>query len=263
MAGETDNYETLLRGIVAFQSLFRGFRTRKAMQAIRNDFALIFNEIEGEESDMFDVMWDTHSVIGRPSIKQSRHKDSMIKTESCKNEVKINGNNTTDRASEAILDGVEVEMDASEKNDCEYREGGSPSSDNLLTSSLKNGSEKHEKTDNGQHIELRGYKDRFNEDLTTSGESFSDSLLQPGIRKPNNTNKETESQKVKQNASIHKGNDTKLDIWDDTTLQSLTLDNLRSMTKEGLFQKEKEIQMELLWIQQAIESRKQYIDLKG
>ena len=259
MAGEIDNFQTLLRGIVAFQALFRGYRTRQAMQAIRNEFAIIFNEIEGDESEMFHIMWHTHSVIGRPSIKRSRCKDSTVRIESCKNEVEVNGIDITARTSKSIFDGGEVELGASDKNDRGNNKGGSRSLDNLLTSNLKNGREQLEKTDNSHHIELRSCEDRFTEDLGTSRESFSDSLLQPVMRKPNNTSK---SQKIIQDTSIHKGNDTKLGICDESMLKSLNLDNLRSMTKEGLFQKEKEIQMELIWIQQAIESRKQYLDLK-
>ena len=262
MAGDWEDSQVILRGIIAFQALFRGYRTRQAMLAVRDEFTSIFTQIEKEESEALDITWHPHLVISRPSINREICEVSIDNKASCKHVVKAAGQRSTTGYSGPSSNGKRANMGDSEKvAESESEEHNSPTSTNLSRSNLNGECDQLEKTENSQRVEVENCKDALVEDLLTSRESFSDALLQPAVHKSYTHSEEIRPQMAPEDTQNHRRN-FELDSMDENMLQALNLDDLKSLTREGLCQKEKEIQMELIWIQQAIESRKQYLKLK-
>ena len=243
MAGGKENIQILLRGITAFQALYRGHRIRKAMKKVREEFSSIFADIEGEDSFLFDVQWHPHFIVGRPFIKRNEQSDYFTAPgENCNHNVEESTKDFSDSSSKPISNERDVEIGLLDKEQSESQ-----------PSAFSNGIEQTEESEKNLQPPLPNGKGTLNEYSTESGESLSNSTLQSSqIRKQDSTEEALGCEKS-----------TELSNGDQNVLHLLELGNLKSMTEKALSQKEKEIQMELIWIQQAIDSRKQYIKLKG
>jgi len=256
MAGGKENIEKLIRGIIALQALYRGHRTRQAMKKVREEFSSVFADIEGEGSSRFEVQWHSHFVVGRPFIKPSEQSGNLTAGgEFCNPNVEENGRDFSDSSSKPISSEKDVEMDLFDEEECEYQTilGDSFCSTKLSPSALNNGREQTGKSEKDLQPPSLNRKVELGENLTADRESLSNSMMQ--------------SRQIGQQDSIEEAlgheKDKELSKEDQNVLNLIKLGDIKSMTKEVLSQKEKEIQMELIWIQQAIESRKQYIKLKG
>ena len=58
----------ILPGVTSFQALFRGYRTRKMLAVVRDEFRSTYDEIEGENACENCVAW--RGKFGRPKIRQ-------------------------------------------------------------------------------------------------------------------------------------------------------------------------------------------------
>ena len=245
MAGEVEDFAEVVKGIVSFQALFRGYRTRKAIAPTRKEFIAIFNEIEGEFKDRFDVQWKS-TIISRPSIKPFETNASISFARSNKSgENKIGGKSLSSNKSRE-----ERDFTASEKDELTTTERDlSPTS---ATTISEDGDVEPEKRGTDQPLDPR-LKAESSKDCINTEDSFSDSILYPGLSNSANDNQRHDLTKGMESSDVNR----------DTIWLSVALEKLKSMRKEDVVAKRKEIRMELMWIQQAIESRKQYIKLKG
>ena len=259
MAGEARNFAATLQGIVSFQALYRGHRTRKAMKSTRDEFTLIFNELEGENSCMFNIDWHSQYVVGRPAIiKPTKKINSGLKTDSFKQTVELNKEDIIpgfpDRLSAERPDEIGTVVDEHEEIlDDRSRPSANPTTPN--TSSK----EKDQNEGTASDQQMTAKNDSLIEDMGGTADSFSDLLLQPSV----NDCRKLESKNLSRDPQTCEQGNKKNNAAAENQLREINLEKIRSMKKVDILEKKKEIQMELIWIQQAIESRKQYIKLKG
>eukprot|EP00112_Aurelia_sp_Birch-Aquarium-sp1_P013794 Seg2944.3 transcript_id=Seg2944.3/GoldUCD/mRNA.D3Y31 product="hypothetical protein" protein_id=Seg2944.3/GoldUCD/D3Y31 len=266
----------ILPGVTSFQALFRGYRTRKVLAVVRDEFCSIYDEIEGENACENSVGW--RGTFGRPKIRPGgaaksgawyeRSVDSgkelecmdIISTDSEKE--RFDKRSTTKQQKKRDKALVRIQNETG--NNFEPESSTLPENeiirdDDSMGSSAQANSNvpqlardiQHEVT---QKDEATGYRDSELEperDIACQAleikDSFSDSILQPKV------SAEEASGRTFADGSMPGS----------TPNEHLSTECLHSLNKNEILQKKKELQMELLWIQQAIESRKQYIKLKG
>lgn len=245
MAGEI-RLAGIMPGIVAFQALYRGYRTRKAMKAIREEFLLILNDVESNFSDRLEVVWHPSFAVCRPSIQELSKCRKEDTHSSEKGTTIINEKDTCNDSTAPSLLSEEISGEAPERKSprVEIAERNEDARDNQNCS---------QGFDSASNVEQ-------NKNLVKTEDSFSDSIIQAGLNghECEDSVLHTRTDRLDYN---HNREDRVID--DEGLLKDVSYEKLRSMKKKDILEKREEIQMELLWIQQAIDSRKQYIKLKG
>ena len=283
----------ILPGVTSFQALFRGYRTRKVLSVVRGEFRSIYDEIEGENACETCVAW--RGKFGRPKIRQVgsaksgvRYEQSvdngkeqecvdMIPTDSERERPKKETTKKHEKENDQAL--VHAQKNENMNTSFELEPKTFPKSetrqDESTASSAKANSDaaqlasdieneiiqKNEATGDERESKLEPERDTAFQFLEIK-DSFSDSILQPMIS----------TEESSEGPSMRKFAPTLVQGHTDECISGSTPDKqnkhlstawLKSLDKDEIIKQKKELQMELLWIQQAIESRKQYIKLKG
>ncbi|XP_065068187.1 uncharacterized protein LOC135693584 [Rhopilema esculentum] len=229
MAGNSKLRDSkLIHGVISFQALYRGFRTRKILGKVKEEFRAIFVELEGTEVCQHTLEW--RSTFGRPIIiddglfepeRERVYKNIKTSEETFAKEAK--NIKTVDR-DEATSLAVHSSCTA-----------------NGLTTKLFTKAE----SDTDKEIHCI-------DDLHEAKDSFLDSEI---LNTKDEIPVEADSKTSPNNLLGQNG----VDI----AVPPICREEFESMGRTEILQMKREYEMELLWIDQAIESRKQYIRFKS
>ena len=229
MAGNSKLRDSkLIHGVISFQALYRGFRTRKVLGKVKEEFRAIFVELEGTEVCPHTLEW--RSTFGRPIIVD----DGLFEPE-------------RERAYKNIK--TSKETFAREAKNIKKADLDEVTSMPVHLSCTANGltTKFFAKAESDTDKEIHCI-----DDLHEAKDCFLDS----GILNTKNEIPVKAASKTNPNNLLGQHG---VDI----AVPSICREELESMSRTEILQKQREYEMELLWIDQAIESRKQYIRFKS